>query len=227
MWDIDADMNSMYNKTDILKWLSENEIRVNDVEDKLDEDSLRAVSLCIDFCNSLKSPSNNEKDPLVDEEDEIVDVYSDYNFYGKVGLPIFKIKDIIKSFIAAIVKSKLSASGSNIVQKLVINGALPFLLHLEILPNTEQRCVFLRILILSDGLKEDISLKQIEEFTPTENYVKRCPFFDVFECKRVNMEDSSICSEGFTIEETIKKLSELRVVEYDKTQKKVLKRRYK
>ena len=93
---LETDMDSLSNRQKILKWLSENKIIVED-EEKIDDDSLKAISLCIEYYNQIDKNEKKHRNDLVDEEDELVDIYSDYNFNGKIGVPISHKKDIIHS----------------------------------------------------------------------------------------------------------------------------------
>ena len=158
----------------------------------------------------------------MDEEDELVDIYSDYNFNGKIGVPISHKKDIIKSIVFAIIGAVFKLDGLSGLKNIVIEGALSFFQRIVILPDNEQRCIFLRVLILSDNQKNEVTLEQIKRFVEEENYTRVCPFAELYTCKKINMEQKNLCSGDVYIEKILKDLNEKKVLSYDETKKKVL-----
>ena len=88
-----------------------------------------------------------------------------------------------------------------------------FLTNIVILPNNDQRCVYLILAILSSGSNNWIGFDEITRYVTTNEYTNVCPFKDIFDCCRINAENNSLCANIVSLENTLNELHKLGIVD--------------
>lgn len=171
------------------------------------ENVIRCLYLCINF---IEQDDSSSKNYLVDENDELQSLYGKNNFEGKIGIkPVSKF-DIIKKIIMSLIGTTDLCDG--LINAISIFST-SFLANIVILPNDEQRCVYLILAILSNGSYKWIGFDEITRYVTTNEDTNICPFKNIFDCCRINAENNTLCANNIFLKSTLKKLHELGIVD--------------
>lgn len=195
------------NKNDyIKKWLIDEEI---DFQPQLfeKENVTNCLYSCIRF---IEQDDSSSKNYLVDDSDELQILYGKNNFEGKIGIKPVSKSDIIKKIIMSLIGTTDLCDG---LLKAISIFSTSFLTNIVILPNNDQRCVYLILAILSSGSNNWIGFDEITRYVTTNEYTNVCPFKDIFDCCRINAENNSLCANIVSLENTLNELHKLGIVD--------------
>lgn len=195
------------NKNDyIKKWLIDEGI---DFQPQLfeKENVTNCLYSCIHF---IEQDDSSSKIYLVDDSDELQILYGKNNFEGKIGIKPVSKYDIIKKIILSLIGT---TDLCNWPLKGILVFSISFLTNIVVLPDNDQRCVYLILAILSSGSYNWIGFDEITRYVTTNEYTNVCPFKEIFDCCRINAEDNSLCANIIPLENTLKKLHTLGIVD--------------
>jgi len=186
------------------------------IKNFLDFENKEMISLIKTCINYIEEDNENKEEIYYDSFDWRANkqVYGKNHLDGKYYFP--KI-DTRKEVVTWLLNLLLNTDKNNenyfeVICKIVDIAAKRFLECVRILPNNIERCIYLRIIILTKNEKnKKININDVINFNKDRD-VNYCCF--EFNCNDKNQEDNKICGYKCSIEKIMKNLYKKDIINY-------------